>query len=145
MKRKLSIELWVLSFCMASITLLPGCEQSVVDPCKEQTDLRIQQFKEYCYDVAGNVALAHPDGYTDTEWMIPVGTDKEVATVFSRITGLQIHSSEQYEYSYRSEDRRYVCRLIGESIPDDLRYATLHIWVEGCPEIETIHFIGIEK
>lgn len=145
MKRKLSIESWVLGICLAGIALLSGCEPLVVDPCKERTNLRIQRFREYCYDVAGNVVLTHPDGYADKEWMIPVATDQEVHTIFNRLTGLEVHPTEKYEYSYHSEDYRYVVRIVGTAQPADKKYASLYLEVEGCPEIETIHLVGTSE
>lgn len=145
MKRKLFIESWVLGICMAGIALLSSCEPTVVDPCKEQTDQRILQFREYCYDEAGNVSLTHPDGYSDTEWMIPIAMVKEVPTIFNRLTGLEVHPSEKYEYSYHSEDYRYVVRIAGTAQPADRKYASLYLRVEGCPEIETIHLVGASE
>lgn len=145
MKTKLFISTWIWSMCLAGIVLLSGCEPMVVDPCKEQTDQRILQFREYCYDVAGNVVLAHPDGYADTEWMIPVGTGADVHPLFHRLTGLEVHPSEKYEYSYHSEDYRYVVRIAGTAQPADRKYASLYLRVEGCPEIETIHLVGASE
>ena len=142
MKTKLFISTWVWGMCLAGIALLSSCEPLVVDPCKEQTDLRIQQFRAYCYDVAGNVVLTQSDGYAETEWMIPIETDQEVSTVFHQLTGLEIHSTEKYEYSYHSEDYRYVVRIVGTAQPTNRKYASLYLEVEGCPEIETIHFVG---
>lgn len=142
MKRMLSIESWVLGMCLAGIALLSSCEPLVVDPCKEQTDLRIQRFRAYCYDVAGNVVLSQPAGYAETEWMIPIETDQELSTVFHRLTGLEIPSTEKYEYSYHSEDYRYVVRIVGTSQPSNRTYASLYLEVEGCSEIETIHLVG---
>ena len=142
MKRKLSIGTWVLAMCLACIALLPSCEPMVVDPCKEQTDKRILKFKEYCYDAAGKVRLAHPDGYAETEWMIPVETGTDVSTIFQELTDLPVHFSETYEYAYHSEDHRFTFRMVGQAVPVDLKYASLYLWIEGCPEIEVIHFVG---
>ena len=142
MKTKLSFSTWVWGMYLAGIVLLSGCEPVVVDSCKEQTDLRIKQFREYCYDVTGNVVLAQPDGYAETEWMIPVDTDTEVHPLFHRLTGLQIRTSDRYEYSYHSEDYRYVIRIVGKAQPADRKYASLYLRVAGCPEIETIHFVS---
>lgn len=142
MKRMLSIESWVWGICLAGIALLSSCKPLVVDPCNEQTDLRIQRFRAYCYDVVGNVVLNQSDGYAKTEWMIPIETEQDVSTVFHQLTGLEIHSTEKYEYSYHSKDYRYVVRIVGTAQPADRKYASLYLKVKGCPEIETIHFIG---
>ena len=142
MKRKLSIGTWVLAMCLTCTVLLPSCEPIVVDPCKEQTDLRILRFREYCYDVTGSVSLAHPDGYAETEWMIPVETEKDISAIFQQLTDLPVHFSENYEYAYHSEDYRFVIRIVGQETPVDNKYASLYVWIEGCPEIQAIHFKG---
>ena len=141
MKRKLSIGTWVWAICLASIALLSSCEPLIVDPCKEQTDNRILKFREYCYDAVGNVKLAHPEGYAETEWMIPIRTEADIHTVFEHLTRLSLHTTMRYEYSYRSEDNRFIIKIIGQETPINGKYASLYLWIEGCPEIETIHFI----
>ena len=141
MKRKLSIGTWVWAMYLASIVLLSSCEPLTVDPCKEQTDLRILRFREYCYDVTGRVLLAHPDGYAETEWMIPVETGTDVSIIFQKLTNLPVHFTEKYEYAYYSEDHRYTIRMVGQSEPINHQYASLYLWIEGCPEIGTIHFV----
>ena len=145
MKKALSIESWLLSLCLASMVVLSSCEPTIVSPCQEETDNRIQRFKEYCYDTSGNVCLEHPKGFADTEWMIPVATETDVHALFHRLTGLQVHPAEKYEYSYHSEDYRYVVRIVGIAQPTDKKYASLYLRIKGCPEIETIHFIGTSK
>ena len=141
MKRKLSIGTWVWAICLASIALLSSCEPLIVDPCKEQTDNRILKFREYCYDAAGNVKLAHPEGYAETEWMIPVETESDVSIIFQKLTNLPVHFTKKYEYAYHSEDHRYTIRMVGQSEPVAHQYASLYLCIEGCPEIGTIHFI----
>ena len=141
MKRiSLSTMAWWL--CIASTILLTGCDPTLIDPCEELTNNRILQFREYCYDVNGNVKLNHQAGDEETEWVIPVVTSEEVYQVFDQLTGLEILPTEHLDYSYHSEDYRYVCRLVGGATLVNHRYATLHVWIEGCPEIETIHFIA---
>lgn len=141
MKRISLMKSWSFTICLINILVWFGCESTIVDPCRENTDKRILRFKEYCYDASGHVRLAHPDGYEDTEWMLPIKTESEVYSLFHQLTGLQIHPSEKYEYSYHSEDYRYIVRIVRISYPINNIYASLYIWIEGCPEIETIHFV----
>lgn len=142
MKRTLFLAPRSWYMCLACVILLSGCETVIMDLCKEQTDNRILKFKEYCYDAAGKVRLAHPDGYAETEWMIPVETGTDVSTIFQKLTDLPVHFSEKYEYAYHSEDYRFTFRIVGQTIPVDHTYASLYLWIEGCPEIEVIHFVG---
>lgn len=141
MKRMLSIQSWLFGMCLTSLFILSSCEPTVVSPCQEETDNRILRFKEYCYDTSGNVCLEQPAGFATTEWMIPVETNTDVQALFHRLTGLQVHPAEKYEYSYHSEDYRYVCRLTGKAKSTHGKYATLHLRIEGCPEITAIHFL----
>ena len=126
---------------MAITILLTGCETTLTDPCEELTKQRILQFREYCYDANGNVRLTHQEGDDETEWVIPVNTSEEVQQVFHRLTGLAIVLTAHLEYAYHSEDYRYACRLVGGRTPVNQRYASLYLWIEGCPEIEIIHFV----
>lgn len=137
-----AIESWLLGMCLTALFILSGCETTVISPCQEETNQRIQLFKDYCYDSSGHVRLEQPDGFGDTEWMIPVETHTEVQTLFHRLTGLQVHPAEKYEYSYHSADYRYEVRIVGTSHPSNQRYASLYLWIESCPEIEVIHFVG---
>ena len=140
MKRYLTLNLvqWIL---MATSLILMGCEPTFVDPCEEQTNNRILRFREYCYDASGRVKLSHQEEDGETEWYIPIATDEELYQVFHQLTALSVHPSETLEYSYHSEDRRYVCRLVGNPRAKTNRYASLYLWIEGCPEIEVIHFL----
>lgn len=142
MKRMLSIQSWLFGMCLTSLFILSSCEPTVVSPCQEETDNRILRFKEYCYDTSGNVCLEQPAGFATTEWMIPVETNTDVQALFHRLTGLQVHPAEKYEYSYHSGDDRYAVRIVGTSQPANQKYASLYLRIEGCPEIETIHFVG---
>lgn len=142
MKRQ-SVTAWTWLMCIICTTILMGCEPTLINLCEEQTNNRILRFREYCYDAGGRVKLSHQEGDAETEWVIPVHTDKEVSTVFSQLTGLEISSTGNYEYSYHSEDRRFVCRFVRDATRTSNRYASLYLWVEGCPEIEVIHFVGI--
>ncbi len=139
MKKRLLSEVWSWCMCLTSMIILSSCEPTLIDPCKEQTDNRILQFKEYCYDAAGNVRLAQPEDYADTEWMIPVETEAAIPTIFQQLTGLPLHSTEKYEFSYHSEDYRFVIRVVGQKEPINNKYVSLYLWIEGCPEIDTIH------
>ena len=132
MKRALSFESWLLSLCLASMVVLSSCEPTIVSPCQEETDNRIQRFKEYCYDTSGNVCLEHPKGFADMEWMIPVATETEVHTLIHRLTGLQVHPADKYEYSYHSEDYRYVVRIVRITQPTDKKYTSLYLRIKGC-------------
>ena len=127
---------------MVSALILMGCEATPTAPCVEQTNNRILRFREYCYDASGNVKLEHQEGDSKTEWVIPIATDEEFHQVFHRLTGLSVHSADTFEYSYHSEDHRYVCRLVGNAQAKNNRYASLYLWIGGCPEIEVIHFVG---
>lgn len=141
MKTKLFIQTLMWCICVAGISILSGCEKTVVDLCEEQTNNRILKFKEYCYDNSGKVKLEHREGYGDTEWIIGVENAGEVYTAYHEMTGLQIKPEGSYEYSYQSEDRRYVCRIVGSPEAVNGKYASLYVWVEGCPEIAAIHFV----
>ena len=142
MIRMSAIESWLLGICLIGLVILSGCEPTAISPCQEDTNQRIQLFKGYCYDSSGHVRLEQPAGFADTEWMIPIETDTDVHFLFHRLTGLQVHPAEKYEYSYHSEDYRYIVRIVGTSHPSNQRYASLYLHIEGCPEIETIYFVG---
>ena len=131
---------WLM--CIICTTIWTGCESTLINLCEEQTNNRILQFREYCYDASGRVKLSHQEGNAETEWVIPVSTDQEVSTIFSQLTGLEISSTGNNEYSYHSEDHRYVCRFVRDVTHTNNRYASLYVWVEGCPEIEVIYFVG---
>lgn len=139
--KRLSLVTMVWCLCIAVTTALTGCEPTFVDPCEEQTNNRILRFREYCYDASGNVKLNHQEGNGETEWVIPIATDEAFHQVFNQLTGLSVHPAETLEYSYHSEDHRYVCRLVGSAKAKSNRYASLYLWIEGCPEIEVIHFV----
>ena len=142
MKRMSAIESWLLFMYLTSLFIMSSCEPTIISPCQEETNQRIQLFKDYCYDSSGHVRLEQPDGFADTEWMIPVETDTDVHSLFHQLTGLQVHPAEKYEYSYHSADYRYEVRIVGTSHPSNQRYASLYLHIEGCPEIKTIHFVG---
>ena len=116
MKRMSAIKSWLLGMCLTGLFILSGCEPTVISPCQEDTNQRIQLFKDYCYDSSGHVRLEQPEGFADTEWMIPIETDTDVHSLFHRLTGLQVHPAEKYEYSYHSADYRYEVRLMGTEI-----------------------------
>lgn len=140
--KRISLTSMVWWLCMASSILLTSCESTLVDPCEELTNERIMRFREYCYDADGKVKLDRQEGDDETEWMISVETETEVYTTFNQLTGLQIHPAETFDYSYHSEDHRYVCRMVKNVETKNTRYASLYLWIEGCPEIEAIHFVG---
>ena len=135
------IKSWLLSICFTSLFILSSCEPIPISPCQEETNQRILLFKDYCYDSSGQVRLEQLEGFAATEWIIPVKTNTDVLTLFHRLTGLQVHPAEKYEYSYYSADYRYKVRIVGTAHPSSQKYPSLYLRIKGCPEIETIHFM----
>lgn len=139
--KRILVTTWTWLMCIICTTILTGCEPTLINLCEEQTTSRILRFREYCYDASGRVKLSHQEGDAETEWVISITTDEELYTIFHKLTGLSIQPTANPNYSYQSEDHRYVCRLAGDSRTKNNRIASLYLWVEGCPEIEVIHFI----
>lgn len=141
MKTNNFIELILASVCVVGVSFLCSCQQEIVDPCEETTNSKILRFKEVCYNDSGEVIFDHLEGDGATEWNVAVETDDEVYRFYELLTGLQVCPDSKYEYSYHTDDLRYVSRIIGQVEPHEGKYASLFVEVEGCPEISVIHFI----
>lgn len=104
----------------------------------------IARFKDYFYQ-DGKVYANRLNTYQPSEWSLATDDARKPLDVFMEITGVPVTLKSQYEYSYRSSDGKCNISIKGSAEADAKAiFATFHVSISECNDIETMHFVTID-
>lgn len=100
----------------------------------------ITAFESYFYDENGNITAAK---VADNTYTYEVESGTEPCTIFNDLTSVVTEASENYSYSYDSNDDACKLNITGSTIANQNGvYATMEVAIPTHPEVTTILFVS---